>query len=376
MIIKLPQKKEEQYWIDCRVNSLYQFLSYYGINISRNYIFLLTEAYTYYYMYTNFEETNIFHIPFVAASESCLEAPLFRALGFQAVTVRLDDSTVSFEKMKDLIRSNTPILFHAIEQMFVKHTEVFEKLKVNLRMQSIPLLIGINEKDNYILYWISSGQKDPIMIRDKKEIDRLRGIECAPYSPDYQCVYITNHPSNISEHNLIKIVHQAVKNITRKMLYGVEIDPQVLKNLNATESYVGLEAMAKMNAALQQMLCYLSRDPEDMEYKKKCYLSILIAKIGLFKGSKSAFRKEFGDALCQLADETLSENLFEIGLKFIETSHIWKKLFLKVGRMKQKDLNIEFLTELCNGFNSIYEIELIAFQNLEKYYKVLEEDLC
>ena len=54
--------------------------------------------------------------------------------------------------------------------------------------------------------------------------------------------------------NLIEKLHQTVKNITRKMLYGVQIDSQTIKNLNATEAYIGLEAINKMNAALQQQL--------------------------------------------------------------------------------------------------------------------------
>lgn len=374
--IKSPQKKDEKYWIDCRVNSLRQFLLYYGIDIPRNYVFLLSEAYTYYYMYTNFEEANVFHIPFVAASESSLEDKLFRALGFQYVTERLDESTDSFDKMKDLIYSQRPVLMHTVEQMFVKHVEVFEKLKVNLRMQSIPILIGIDEKDNYILYWISSGQKEPIMVRNKKEIDRLRSIECAPYPPDYWCTYIAKQIPNISKHYLIEKLHQAVKNITRKMLYGVQIDSQAIKNLNATEAYIGLEAINKMNAALQQMLYYMSKHPEDMEYKKKSYLSILIAKIGLFKGSKSAFRKEFGDALCQLADETSNKNLSEIGLEFIEITRSWRRLFLQISKIEHKNFSVESLFELCDIFNHIYETEFIAFQKLAKYYEISEEDLC
>lgn len=376
LIINTKQTIDENYWVDCRVNSLRQFLLYYGIDISRNYIFLLSEAYTYYYMYTNFEDANVFHVPFVAASESSLDETLFRALGFQTITESLDDSAVSFEKMKNLIQLQSPILMHTVEQMFVKHTEVLEKLKVNIRMQSIPLLIGIDERDNYILYWISSGQKEPIMVRNKKEIDRLRSVECVPYPPGYRCTYITEEILNISNQCLTQKLHQSIKNTTRKMLYGNPIDAQAIKNLHATEAYIGLEAMSKMNGALQEMLIYMSKYPNDVEYKKKCYLSVLIAKIGLFKGSKSAFRKEFGEALCQLANESLNKNLFEIGLVFIEISHSWRRLFLQISKMNQKNVEVESFSELFDIFNLIYETEFIAFQKLAKYYEIAEENLC
>lgn len=369
-MIEVPQNADDKYWIDCRVNSLNQFLLYYGINISRHYIFLLSEAYTFYYFYINFKEAKVSHIPFAAASESCLEEKLFQALKISSVSERLDDSEEAFEKLRNLTQSGIPVLMHTIEQMFIRHVEVLEKLKVNIRMQSIPILIKIDEMDNYVLYWISAGQKNPIMIRNKEEIDRLRSIDCAPYPPDYNCTYVSGKVSGISKEFLNEKLHQAIKNIAQKMLFGNYLDPVAKKNLNATDVYVGLEAIGKMNSELKTMMLYMSENPNDKNYLNRCYLSILIVKIGLFKGSKSSFRKEFGDTLCQFASEISDERLSKIGIKFIEISLDWKRLFRLISQMTRKNLSIELFSKICDTFESIYKSEYNEFYELAKYYGI------
>lgn len=374
MIEDVRSEEYEKNWIDCRINSLRYFLLQYNIDLSRNYIFLLSEAYTYYFMYIDFQNTNVLHIPFVAASESCLEDNVFKALCLETVTKRLDESLESLDFMKKMVKSGKPILMHAVEQLFIKHVEVLNKLKVNIRMQSIPVLVDIDKHDNYVLYWSTSSQMNPIMIRKKDEIDRLRSIECVPYPPDYLCTYVTDISQNISKDDLVCELHHAVKRVTIKMIKGAEIDVEAKKNLNATESYIGLSAMRKMRDFIEEMIDTISTDSNNVDYVRKCYLSVLIAKIGLFKGSITSFRKEFGEALMQFANDTDNQRLYDISKYFLEVSHYWKKLFVQIGKMNG-DLTIDSFISLYNIFDSIYKLECIAFNDLANYYNISEENL-
>ena len=377
MLIKhFFQDEDNRYWIDCRINSLHRLVSFYGIEISRNYVFLLSEAYSFYYLYIDFKNSMISRLPFVATSESRLEKTLFQSLNIQSVTERLDNSTASFERLKDFIRLQKPILLHAIEHVFIGHTAVLDKLKVNIRMQSIPILIGIDEDENYILYWFSSGQRyseNPIVVQSRKEMDFLRSIECAPYPPDFQCTYITNSILPLSKEFIIQRLHEAVKSITKKMLCGFNIDSIAIKNLDATESYSGLKAMKKMNADLHTMFSVMQLHPEDIDYKKRCYLSCLLFRVFLFKASISSFRQEFGAALCQLSDEISDTILSDIGRDFLSVSRNWKKIFIILGRMKASSFCVEQIAEVCETFNTIYEQERLGFRKLAKYYGLMEE---
>ena len=373
------QDEDKRYWVDCRVNSLYRFLSFYGIEIPRSYIFLLSEAYSFYYLYIDFENSKVPRIPFVATSESCLEKTLFKALNIQSMTERLDNSEAAFEKLKDFMRVQKPILMHAIEYVFIGRTEVLDRLKVNIRMQSIPILIGIDEDENYVLYWFSSGQNDsqnPITVRKRKDVDYLRSIECAPYPPDYQCTYISGFVSPISKEFIIQRLNEAIKHITQKMLNGFQIDPVAICNLAATESSTGLNAMGKMNSDLQKMLSVMRRHPEDGEHKKRCYLALLLFRVFLFKASISSLRQEFGSALCQLSDDIHDTTLSGIGHEFIGVSRGWKRLFVMLGRLKSGNFCVEQIAEICDIFNIIYEQERIGFNKLAKYYDIKEEPLC
>jgi len=373
-----PSKNNsEKNWIDCRINSLYNFLLYYGIDISRDYIYLLSEAYSYYYIYTNLRTANISNVPFAAASESNLEIKTLSALGFQIVMEKLDDSDNSLNKMKELVnQKKKPILMHTVEYMFIRHVEVLEKLKINIRMQSIPILLGFDEKDDYIMYWSSTNQKDSITVRKKREIDHLRSIECVPYAPNYWCVYVANVTSNFSSEYLVTQLHKAIKNVTKKMIYGVDIDSEAIKNLNASEAYIGLKAMEKMKCDLQSMLNNIPKCPDDAGYRKKCYLYILITKIGLFKGSNYSFRKEFGSALTKFADEIADKSLSDIAIDFTEIAICWRKLFVIISKMKLANFDALFLRNVYNAFNDIYEKECKVFYKLATYYEISEEYLC
>lgn len=371
--MKSSQNKDEK-WMDCRINSLYQFLLYYEIDIPRDYIFLLSEAYTYYYMYINFNDANISNVYFSAASESCLEINVLNALGFQFITGRLDDTNDSLKKMMEIVdKRKNPILMHSVEYMFIKDQMVLEKLKVNIRMQSIPILIGFDEKENYILYWSSSSQLEPIKVHDKTEFDKLRSMECTPYSPDFRCTYNTGSIPVISSESLINELHNSIKNITIKMLCGVEIDPEAIKNFNTTEAYIGLEAMLKMKNDLKDMLSYMQNNPEDTKKGKEFYLSILIMKIGLFKGSRYSFRKEFSSALFRLADETSDKTLFDIANEFANIAKIWTKFFVAINKIKLSGFNAELLKHIFDVFSLIYEKEKQEFYNLATYYEISEE---
>ena len=365
MKVKILKEADSKYWVDCRINSLYQFMLCYGIEIPRNYIFLLSEAFSFYYMHINYNKINI---PFAAASENNLEDNFFHALEYNIIEERLDDSTEALNKMKFLIQANSPILMHTIEQMFVRHAEIMDdNLKVNIRMQSIPILIGIDDNsNNYMMYWVSSGQSNPpFMIRAKRDIDRLRNVNCLPYAPNYWCTYLNETPSIIENVFLFDKVQEAVANIVKKMIYGKVIDPLLIKNFNTTEAYIGLEAMERMCLDLKQMSNHIAEHPDDIGYMKKSYLSLLMANIGLFKGSHTSFRKEFGEALCQLGTDISVNELSMIGVKFIEISHYWKKLFLFINKLgkKESDKVVLFLL-ISQMFDCIYKLEYEQFSKL------------
>ena len=364
--LHLQNSENSDNLLDCRINSIVALLAYYNVSVNNYDIFLLSECITITYGKINFYQQNVLDIPFIVASHDNVENNVFNNLGISYKIEKFDDSCESWDKMKSLLETGTPLLVKMDDRILKTDKNGCKKERIKIHFLSLPLLVGYSDNEEEVqVFWTNSNTTYYPMQLKIQDFHIYRSTECIPYSPDWKCIYILNISSGKNSELYSKIIKEALYRTAKAMIDSTNIPTPELQELGCHYCMSGIQAIKKLETDLMSLKWdILKKDTS----RKQLLFSLMLIRNTLLNGTFSAYREEFGKALKAYGEKSNCEYICVIGENFLKISDYWKKFIALIGQIiHKKNGGYGLYIQMCKTLHQIYEEEKKAFEGIVLY---------
>ena len=318
-------QKSFKYCYDCRINSIYEVLRYYGTEISPLKLMALSELYDFTFCYINLPDLEIEHLPYAVASLDNIQYKVFDKLGVKYEKKRWDGSKEAEKEILKVLGTGTPIMMRTDHRALLNSGQ--ENDTIPVRHLALPVLLGYSEDFSKVFFfWTSQNNTPPFGMIDKNRFNQYRGSVCLPYSPDYECCYIADAGSlqKLTGSDIDQKVRESLTAICRKMMESGRKDESMQGF--ATEQYYGVEAMQKFGEEFRNLLVAWKDNPNDPETDGYTRFVVAFTKSNFWRGSMSAYREELGEIIKGYGKEHNLPKLSTQGDKLFKLGSLWKEI--------------------------------------------------
>lgn len=371
MLIQLNEieKNMKGYLLDCRINSLQELLRFYGLYVNAYNIMILAESFSFQYGKIDISDQSIYELPYAVASENNLEYKFFDTLNIPYQIESLDGSDGSWLKMKEILGRNNPIIVKIDERVIHESKTLHpKKEKINIRYVSAPLVLGYSDDESQVyLFWTNTNNMMSPTVVPIDQFHKYRNTSCLPYSPNYECCYLTEDRPlySITDKIIRDKTYEAIRNIAKKMNNSSNI---LLKEDSSfcKGHCIGLLAMEGLYRDLELMLLEAVKEKNNIKSYKKIIFSLLFLRNNLITGSFSAYREELAKGLLYFSEIINEKKLEEVGNNMMFISKLWRKWFVLIGKLPHDDKKfISNMKSIVSLFGKILHREKNAYRQLD-----------
>jgi len=360
--------------LDCRVMALEELLRHYGQGMSPYLVMLLAESYGFRYGTMDFEGSTIRGVPYAVASDAHLDRTLFGALQADYAEEVIDDSAYGWDRMKDLLNKDIPIITRLDARMML-HSESYvpDSTLAKIYYVSELLLVGYSEDEKEVFLVPADTSDDAVALRVPFDVFQAhRNTVCLPYSPGFSCSYLVG-PSPfvvLNDRLLSRKLRESLQHTCDKMLTVRQPETVDIPGFGMSSINTGIPAMKMLGDHLRSLASEFSDNGEQVSARKYLLFSLLFLRNSLMVSTRSAFRGEFGEGLIRCSELASNKYLADIGQRMNEVARVWQRWFARISMLPHNAEGFgASIHHLCDTYDSLVESEEAALKDLrEKLY--------